>query len=171
MHASTNFVVVLDANVLYPFRKRDILLNFAHVGFFRARWTDRIEAEWTRSLLARRPDCVASVEAQRAAMREHFPEALVTGYESLIEALKLPDPDDRHVLAAAICCGAQMIVTENLTHFPDDTLAPFSIEAIGADDFLLQTFELDPGWGFRSWRGCAKATETHPSTHSNSSSI
>ena len=77
-------------------------------------------------------------------MREHFPEALVTGYEPLIEALTLPDPDDRHVLAAAIRCGAQQIITENLAHFPDDALAPFSVEASSCDDFLLRTFELYP---------------------------
>jgi hypothetical protein len=144
MHIANNFVVVLDANVLYPFRKRDILLHFAHAGFFRACWTDRIEGEWTRSLLARKPHLTTSVEAQLTAMREHFPEALVTGYEPLIEALTLPDPDDRHVLAAAICCGAQQIITENLTDFPDDALAPFSVEASSADDFLLRTFELYP---------------------------
>jgi hypothetical protein len=144
IHFADNFGVVLDANVLYPFRKRDILLRFAHAGFFRAYWTDRIEDEWTRSLLAQKPDAAASIEAQLAAIREHFPEALVTGYEPLIEALTLPDPADRHVLAAAIRCGAQQIITENLVDFPDDALAPFSIEANGADNFLLQTFELYP---------------------------
>jgi hypothetical protein len=75
MHVANNFAVVLDANVLYPFRKRDILLRFAHAGFFRACWTDRIEGEWTSRLLAQKPHLAASVEAQRAAMREHFPEA------------------------------------------------------------------------------------------------
>jgi hypothetical protein len=81
MHVANNFAVVLDANVLYPFRKRDILLRFAHAGFFRVYWTDRIEDQWTRSLLAQKPDAAASVEPQLAAMRGHFPEALVTGYE------------------------------------------------------------------------------------------
>lgn len=37
--------------------------------------------------------------------------AKVSGYEELIEALVLPDPDDRHVLAAAIKAGANAIVT------------------------------------------------------------
>ena len=144
MHVANNFAVVLDANVLYPFRKRDILLRFAHAGFFCVCWTDRIESEWTSHLLARKPHLAASVEAQLAAMREHFPEALVTGYEPLIEALMLPDPDDRHVLAAAIRCGAQQIITEILADFPDDALASFSVEASSCDDFLLRTFELYP---------------------------
>jgi hypothetical protein len=144
MHVANNFVVVLDANVLYPFRKRDILLRFAQAGFFRACWTDQIEGEWTGRLLAQKPQLAASIETQLAAMRKHFPEALVTGYEPLIEALSLPDPDDRHVLAAAIRCNAQQIITENLADFPDDALAPFSLEASNADDFLLRTFELYP---------------------------
>jgi PIN domain len=139
-----SFAVVLDANVLFPFRKRDILLSFAHAGFFRAHWTDQIESEWTRSLLELKPHLAASVAAQLAAMREHFPEALVSGYEPLIEALTLPDPDDRHVLAAAIRCGAQQIITENLADFPDYALAPFDVEASGADDFLMQTFQHYP---------------------------
>jgi hypothetical protein len=63
---------------------------------------------------------------------------------TLIEALTLPDPDDRHVLAAAIRCGAQQIITENLADFPDDALASFSAEASSCDDFLLRTFELYP---------------------------
>jgi hypothetical protein len=69
---------------------------------------------------------------------------LVTGYDHLISSLELPDPDDRHVLAAAIVCGAQHIVTENLKHFPSDVLDPLGIEAVTADTFLASTFELYP---------------------------
>ena len=68
-------------------------------------------------------------------MREHFAEALVTGYEPLIGTLELPDSDDRHVLAAAIRCGAQHIVTDNLADFPTEVPARFDIEAIDADRF------------------------------------
>ena len=86
---------------------------FAPTGQIGSRTSGR-EVCWRRNL------------AQLAAIRKHFPEALVTGYEPLIEALTLPDPDDRHVLAAAILCGAQQIITENLADFPEDALAPFS---------------------------------------------
>ena len=137
-------VALLDANVLYPFRKRDILLRFHHAGLFRARWTDRILDEWTLNLLERKPRLGRSVRSQLRAMREHFPEALVTGYEPLIGTLDLPDANDRHVLAAAIRCGAHNIVTDNLADFPAEILARFDVEAVNADGFLSRTFDLHP---------------------------
>ncbi len=143
-HIADRFVVVLDANVLFPFRKRDVLLRFCQAGLFRARWSGEILDEWTRNLLAQKPHLAESIQSQLKAMQEAFPEALVTGYEPLIEALVLPDPDDRHVLAAAIRCGAQHIVTENLADFPDHALKAFSIRAIDADEFLSRTFDLYP---------------------------
>ena len=133
-------VALLDANVLFPFRKRDILLRFHHAGLFRARWTERILDEWTLNLLEQKPHLEPSVHSQRQAMREHFEEALVTGYEPLIGTLELPDADDRHVLAAAIRCGAQHIVTDNLVDFPAEVLGSFDIEAVNADGFLSRTF-------------------------------
>lgn len=101
------FVVVLDANVLFPFRIRDVLLTFAQEGLFRARITDDILEEWTRSLIARKPHMEDSVRRQEQAIRAHFDECFVTGHRPLIAGLTLPDPDDRHVLAAAIRCLAQ----------------------------------------------------------------
>lgn len=143
-HVADRFVVLLDANVLFPFRKRDVLLRFYQAGLFRARWSDQILEEWTRNLLTLKPQLAASVAAQQNAMRDHFPEAQVEGHEPLIEALTLPDPDDRHVLAAAIQCGAQHIITENLKDFPANLLASYNIEAIDADEFLSRTFDLYP---------------------------
>lgn len=141
-HIADRFVVLLDANVLFPFRKRDVLLRFFQKGLFRARWTEKILEEWTGNLLELKPNLEPSIRSQQVAIRENFPDALVTGYEPLIESLKLPDPDDRHVLAAAIACGAQHIITDNLEDFPPDILEPFGLEAIEADEFLLRTFEL-----------------------------
>jgi predicted nucleic acid-binding protein len=141
-HIADRFVVVLDANVLFPFRKRDVLLSFYHAGLFRARWSGKILDEWTQSLLDQKPHLAESIQSQLEAMRDAFPEALVTGYEHLVEGLTLPDPDDRHVLAAAIRCGAQHIITENLAHFPGEALAEYCVEAIDADEFLSRTFDL-----------------------------
>jgi len=60
-------------------------------------------------------------------MDAHVLDALVYGYEHRIESLALPDPDDRHVLAAAIECRASLIVTWNIKHFPADYLKSFGI--------------------------------------------
>ncbi|MNG08328.1 hypothetical protein D3C84_916780 [compost metagenome] len=76
-------------------------------------------------------------------MDRAVPDALVAGYESLCRSLDLPDPDDRHVLAAAIKCGASVIVTFNLKDFPPDVLEPFEIEAMHPDDFIADLFDLD----------------------------
>ncbi len=141
-HVADRFVVLLDANVLYPFRKRDVLLRFYDAGLFRARWTGRILDEWTRNLLEVRPDMKQSIRAQQSKMREVFPEALVGNYEHLETGLNLPDKDDNHVLAAAIQCGAQHIITDNTRDFPRAELDQFDIEAIEADEFLSRTFDL-----------------------------
>jgi hypothetical protein len=78
-------------------------------------------------------------------MNEAVRDCLVTSYEDLIESLSLPDPDDRHVLAAAIRAGASIIVTYNLTDFPAETLARFDVEAQHPDDFLVGLLDLAPG--------------------------
>jgi hypothetical protein len=93
-----------------------------------------------------------SVMEQAAAVREVFQECFVTGYEPLIEGLELPDPDDRHVLAAAIKCSAQIIVTENLKDFPPEALEEHGIEVLGVDDALVNTFDLFPIEGARALR-------------------
>lgn len=69
---------------------------------------------------------------------------LVFGYEPLVDGLSLPDPNDRHVLAAAIRCSAQVIVTANLRDFPRAVLEPFNIEAKGPDQFVLDLVDLAP---------------------------
>jgi len=75
----------------------------------------------------------------------HAADALVTGYEDLIEGLQLPDPDDRHVLAAAIRGQADVIVTTNLRDFPGHILAQYGIEPRHPDDFVLHLLDLEPG--------------------------
>jgi DNA-directed RNA polymerase subunit alpha len=143
-----NFVALFDANVLYPASIRDLLLRLALANLFRARWTDRIHEEWIGALLKRREDLTrAQLERTRALINEAVPGCLVTAYEGLIDGLTLPDPDDRHVLAAAICCDAEVIVTYNLKHFPEETLAPYGIQTQHPDEFVSSLFDLDPGGG------------------------
>ncbi|WP_284782690.1 PIN domain-containing protein [Corynebacterium rhinophilum] len=139
----SGFTVVYDANVLYPSTLRDILVRLAGSGYFRARWTDKILDEVFRNLKSNRPDLDPTKLARtRTLMCRAVDDCLVTGYEDLVESLSLPDRDDRHVLAAAIRCGAQVIVTENKRDFPKTALMPFDIEAQSADEFLCNQIDL-----------------------------
>ena len=138
------FVVILDANVLFPFRVRDVLLTFAHEGLFRARFTEEILAEWTENLIELKPQLKESVLSQADEIRQNFDECFVTGHMPLIEGLEMPDKDDRHVLAAAIRCSAQVIVTENKRDFPSDLLEEYDVHVLGADEMLVNTYELFP---------------------------
>ena len=112
------FVVIFDACVLYPAPLRDFLLRLATTGLFAAKWTDEIQDEWIRNVVAERPHLVDKLHRTRKLMTIAVQDGLVAGYESMVAALHLPDPDDRHVLAAAIQAGAQVIVTLNLKDFP-----------------------------------------------------
>jgi hypothetical protein len=130
---------ILDACVLYPAPLRDFLMECAVTEFYQPHWSSSIHDEWIRNLLANRPDLdPARVARTRTLMDRAIPQALVTGYEPLIDSLTLPDPDDRHVLAAAIHAKASVIVTFNLRHFPAAALAPYGVSAQRPDLFLMQ---------------------------------
>jgi hypothetical protein len=90
---------------------RDILIEAARTGLYHARWTNRIHDEWTRNLLARRPELGSRLGRTRRLMNEAVQGCLVAGYKARIDGISLPDPEDRHVLAAAIHCGADTIVS------------------------------------------------------------
>jgi hypothetical protein len=109
-----------------------------------ARWTDEIHDEWIHNVLQNRRDIKPEqLQRTRELMNVHVRDCLVTGYESLIPGLKLPDEKDRHVLAAAIKAGASVIVTYNLSDFPEESLAPFGIDAQHPDEFLVFQFDLN----------------------------
>lgn len=138
------FVVVYDANVLYGNEVRDLLIRIAISGLVRAHWTAEILDEVLRNLAANRPDIPADkLSILRDRMNAAIPGVLVEGHGELIEGLKLPDPDDRHVLAAAIKVGAEVIVTSNLKDFPPEALSAHGIEAKSPDDFILDQLDLD----------------------------
>ena len=137
---------VYDANVLYPAPLRDLFLRLAHAGLVRARWTDAIHDEWVRNVLKDNPAVSADRLARtRVLMDQAVRDCLVTGYEDLVESLTLPDPDDRHVLAAAVRGGAGVIVTFNLKDFPAGVLAGHGVEAVHPDDFLTSLIDAAPG--------------------------
>lgn len=132
------FIVLYDANALYPNAQRDLLIRIAREGLVQAKWSDQILDEMVRSRARNHPDVPREkLDRLRNLMNEAVADCLVSGYEDLVDALKLPDTGDRHVLAAAIRASAQVIVTANLKHFPHDYLAQFTIEAKSPDDFVL----------------------------------
>jgi predicted nucleic acid-binding protein len=135
---------IFDACALYPAPLRDLLMHLALLDMVHGRWTRDIHEEWIRSLLAARSDLTrGQLERTRMLMDTHVREGLISGYEPLIPALTLPDPKDRHVLAAAIHAKADVIVTFNLKDFPADTLALFGIEAQHPDEFVISLLDLD----------------------------
>jgi PIN domain len=142
----SHYTAFLDANVIYPAPVRDILVELAVMDLFRAKWSADIHREWIEALLRNEPHRNRAVlERTRDLMNENTRDCLVTGYEGLIPALDLPDPNDRHVLAAAIVGRCDVIVTKNLPHFPEETLAHYGIGALHPDDFLSSQLNLAPG--------------------------
>ena len=138
-------VAFLDANVLYRATTRSVLIYLALAGVCSVRWSDVVQDEWTRNLVKNRPDLNPQrIAGTRSLMDAKIPDAIVTGYEPLITTLTLPDPNDRHVTAAVIHARATVIVTENLSDFPEAALAPFSIVAQPPDYFVCALIEAEP---------------------------
>ena len=138
------YTAVLDACVLYPAPLRDLLISLAEEGLFRARWTKRIQDEWIRNLIAKRKDIAPEALAKTAAlMADAIEDAIIENADHLIDSLVLPDPDDRHVLAAAIVGHADAIITFNLKDFPESSIVVHGIEVLHPDDFLVAQYDLD----------------------------
>ena len=160
---------LLDANVLFGAGLRDALLRLANARLFQPLWSAAIHDEWMRSVSAERPDVpFRRLERARDEMNGAFPEAAVTGYGSLVSGIDLPDPGDRHVLAAAIHGRADVIVTFNLRHFPDGALEPRGVVARRPDDFAAALFESSPGAAVaaaRSHRAALKNPPRSPEEH------
>jgi hypothetical protein len=108
-------VAVLDACILYPFHLRNSLIQLAVDRLIEARWTDEIHDEWIRNLATRAPAIpIERLQDTQKLMKATLPSAAVEGYKEHVPKVFLPDPDDRHVVAA----GASIILTWNLRHFP-----------------------------------------------------
>lgn len=139
------FIAVLDANVLYPAPIRDLLLHLASVSLYQPKWSDSIQDEWTRSLLAKRSDLKkSSLTNTRNWMETVFPDARTPIDNVVKRPINLPDTDDVHVMQTAIKSGANYIVTFNLNDFPSDELSKFGIEAIHPDDFVCHLLDKSP---------------------------
>jgi hypothetical protein len=140
-----SFSAFLDASVLYPVSLRNLLMGLTLNGLFQARWSADVHEEWIRAVRRDRPDIpLEPLQSVRAAMDRHAGDCLVTGYQSLIGSLTLPDANDRHVLAAAIVAGADVIVTRNLRDFPPEALGRYDIGAQHPDEFVRHLLDLAP---------------------------
>lgn len=141
------FTVVYDACTLYPVRLRDFLIRAAYTPSLnlRARVSPRILDELGRALLRNGAMPDTRWPAHRAQIENSVPDFVVIGYERLIDSVELPDPDDRHVVAAAVRCHASAIITFNMVDFPAGSLEPFGLEAIHPDDFCSSLVEQSAG--------------------------
>jgi len=147
---ANRFTIVVDACVLVRVLPRNIILSLAEAGLFRPRWSETILEEMERALrdkIYKGKDNAAELAAtQRARISIAFDEALAHDYEACLPVdIKLPDDNDRHVIAAAIKVGASVIVTDNVKDFPIDVLAPLDIEVKTADGFIADTLDLPEG--------------------------
>lgn len=154
-----DFPVVLDACVLIPMPLADTLLRLAgDPRLYLPKWTDQIMAEVSRNLQENFGVTEEQAAYREGEIRKHFGEAWVEGYEDLIPSMTNHERD-RHVLAAAVRCGAETIVTYNLRDFPRPALAAYSITAQGPSTFLKNLYELDPDAVLRTLEQQAAAIE------------
>lgn len=136
------FAVVLDADALHPVHVRNTLLKFASAKLFRPLWSERILEEMAKSLIKRGVANREQLERLVYRLGSIYPDSLVGNYEHLEAELKCPDPDDQHVLAAAVASKAGAIVTFNTKDFPTDTLERFDLEIVHPDRFLISQASL-----------------------------
>lgn len=137
------FAAVLDACVMVPVVLCDTLLRLAEEQLYRPIWSDRILNEATDAILRIHPEIDGSAISRRVIyMNEAFPGARVQAFAQIEVGLQLPDPDDRHVVAAALRARADAIVTANLRDFPVDTMRSLELEVISPDDFLMSQLDM-----------------------------
>lgn len=139
----SDFPAVVDACVLVQASVRDTLLRLFERRLFLARWTDEIIDETVRTLQNRLNRTVEQTDYLVNELRANFRDAWVEpDYRELMPKMT-NDEKDRHILAAAVRCGAETIVTYNLKHFPEESLRPFGIAAKHPDEFLINLYHLD----------------------------
>ena len=138
-------VAVYDATCLFSKHGRFLLLGFAVHGVVRARWSRRLLEETAAALAGQlRGDALEDLGRWIKSEADLVRDGLVEGYDTWLDHVELPDPGDRHVVAAAIACGATTIVTDNQRDFPAEQLVSLGIEAVDPDDFALACIAANP---------------------------
>ena len=157
-----SFPAFLDTCVLYPAYLCDTLLRLAEASAFRVLWSADVLAELRRNVMDRGVPA-DRIDRRIGQMTRAFPDAMVTGYESLIEGMT-NEAKDRHALAAAVRANAEVLVTFNLRDFPEPALKPYDIVALHPDEFLLDTLDLYPGLTVAVLREQAAAYQREPTS-------
>ena len=154
------FSALLDACVLVPVTLTDTLLRTAEDGLYRPVWSARILQEVVVALESVHPKMAHSDAAKKRvmAMNSAFEDASSEPWEALVDSIVLPDPDDRHVVAAALAGRADVLVTHNVKDFPREVLARFDLDVQTPDHFLLNLLDLDPDRVLATLRRQAQAT-------------
>ena len=156
---------VLDANVLLAAPLRDTLLRLAEADLYVPRWTKRILAEVATNLVESGRTDTARAERVIETIAAAFPEAMVpTSVVSTIEQAMTNDPKDRHVLAAAVGAGGEVVVTKNLKDFPATACESLGIQIVSPDNFLVDLHKVDPSAGLRALSDQAAALTRPPLT-------
>ena len=143
------FVAVGDTAVLWPDSQRDYLLSLAADGVYRAIWSDVIldEVHYTQVDKHIRHKFTKSQAEEKAnhlitQMRTHFPDSSIQGWEHLQGAFGLSDPDDEHVLAAAVAGQADLIVTNDRGFTEDDIGEGLDVQTPA--EFVAHAVDLSP---------------------------
>ena len=164
------FTATLDTSVLWPSLQRDFLFSLAVEGAYRPTWSSAIldELEFHEEVkLVRRGIPIAEAASRAAtliaAMRREFADAEVEGWEPLEGTFGLPDPDDEHVVAAAVIAGAGVIVTENLKDFPAAKIPP-GMQVLSAREFAKNTVALNPRHALAAAREIASRSGRYGAT-------
>ena len=146
---ANRYTAFVDACVLAKSLPRNLVLTLAEAEFFRVRWSRPIMDETKRAIermLAAKPDAAKRAAQACDAMERAFEDAMVDGFDRFLPVCAvLPDQNDIHVLAAAIKTRADVLVTDNLKHFPENVLETFNMEVRSADEFIADTVALDEG--------------------------
>lgn len=141
----SDYPAMLDACVLLPMPLADTLLRMAETPrLYIPKWSDETLREVSRNLIKKWNKTEEQAKRREGALRTHFPEALVTGYEHLIPVMT-NDAKDKHILAAAVMSGTRLIVTYNSKDFSRESRDPYGIECQGPSAFLMGLYDLDPG--------------------------
>lgn len=164
---SPKFTVVIDACVLYPAPIRDVLLSMASEGLLKPKWSSIIQDEWTKNLLVNRPDLKKEqLNSTVNAMNKAFPDSNVENFEELIPGLNLPDKDDRHVLACAIKCKADLITTINLKDFPSKNIDKYDIQVQHPDELICNLIDLNEKLAYQAFEKMVSRLKNPPKTKS-----